>query len=100
MSETEKWQESNARQLGAAIAEVRQRLERYIQHQTENQPAPSPAPQQPTPTVPESASKRSFLKRLIGGQPARLALPLLGESQDTQATAESKTTAEPPSALA
>jgi len=33
MSDLERWQESNARQLGAALADLRQRLERYIQQQ-------------------------------------------------------------------
>jgi SpoVK/Ycf46/Vps4 family AAA+-type ATPase len=34
MSDLERWQESNARQLGAALADLRQRLERYIQQQS------------------------------------------------------------------
>ncbi len=33
MSDLERWQQSNARQLGAALADLRQRLERYIQQQ-------------------------------------------------------------------
>ena len=34
MSVPNHWQESNARQLAAALAELRQRLERYIQQQS------------------------------------------------------------------
>jgi DNA polymerase III delta prime subunit len=41
MSEAERWQENNARQLGAALAHLRQRLERYIQQQ--GGPAPPDA---------------------------------------------------------
>jgi len=33
MSDFERWQESNARQLGAALADLRQRLEQHIQQQ-------------------------------------------------------------------
>ncbi|MFZ1218006.1 MAG: AAA family ATPase [Chthoniobacterales bacterium] len=34
MSDLERWQQSNARQLGVALADLRQRLERYIQQQS------------------------------------------------------------------
>ena len=34
MNDLERWQESNARQLSAAVVELRQRLERYIQQQS------------------------------------------------------------------
>ena len=34
MSGLDEWQESNARQLGEALAQLRQRLERYIQQQS------------------------------------------------------------------
>jgi len=41
MSDLERWQESNSRQLSAALAEMRQRLDRYIQQQTGTLATPS-----------------------------------------------------------
>ena len=41
MSDLERWQESNSRQLSAALAALRQRLERYIQQQSGTSAAPS-----------------------------------------------------------
>jgi hypothetical protein len=102
MNNAEEWQESNARELAAALAALRQRLERYIQHQqAEKQPASKSDTQRPTPPpAPEAGSKRSLLQRLTGGQPARLALPLVGEPRVEQAAAEPSAPTEPPSALA
>jgi hypothetical protein len=41
MNDLERWQESNARQLGAALAGLRQQLERHIQQQTGGPAVPS-----------------------------------------------------------
>jgi hypothetical protein len=41
MNDLERWQESNARQLGAALTGLRQRLERHVQEQTGAPAAPS-----------------------------------------------------------
>ena len=45
MTELEQWQASNARQLAAALAGLRERLERFAQ-------AAAPAPKAPPPTAP------------------------------------------------
>jgi hypothetical protein len=46
MTDLERWQESNSRQLGAALAELRQRLERCVQQQT-GAPAALSSPEVP-----------------------------------------------------
>ena len=80
MSEQSSWQENNARQLAAALAELRQRLEHYIQEQGGKQePSPpaaaAPSPQQaafpalPAPRKRETVS-RSFIQQFLGGRHA------------------------------
>jgi hypothetical protein len=46
MSTLEEWQQSNNRQLSVALADLRQRLERYIQEQTKSAPDAAIAPVQ------------------------------------------------------
>jgi hypothetical protein len=102
MSDPNQWQESNSRQLAAALAELRQRLERYIQQQSGKQrevspPAPAPIVEPTSKTV-----SRSTIQQLLGRQqktksptatpPAATVAPMI-------AIEESKRSAEPLSAL-
>jgi len=71
------WQENNARQLGDALAALRQRLENYIQRQSPTpagKPGTPPVPGQPgvipvssvSPAPPTKTVSRSVIQRLIG----------------------------------
>jgi hypothetical protein len=103
MSDLNQWQESNTRQLAAALAELRQRLERYIQQQTGKQLEVSPAAA-PPPSV-EPASKtvsRSMILQLLGQQPVKAGpgtTPAAAAAVAASAAGESKRAGEPPSAL-
>jgi ATP-dependent 26S proteasome regulatory subunit len=60
MNDLEQWQESNSRQMGAALAELRQRLERYIQQQSSTPSGPFSLEPKPQPEASENS----------GGEPA------------------------------
>ena len=103
MNDIEQWQECNARELAAAVAGLRQRLERCIQQQqAQKQPASSTTRQQPTALPsPEARSKRSFLQRLTREQQsARLPLPLEVETREALTGAKTNAPNGTPSALA
>lgn len=102
MSDPNQWQESNARQLAAALDELRQRLERYIQQQTGKEPEGSPATSQP-PAQPKSPTvSRSTILQLLRRQPANLGAavtPAVAPPSAAPAAGESERPTEPPSAL-
>jgi ATP-dependent 26S proteasome regulatory subunit len=54
MNDLKRWQESNGRQLGAALAELRARLERYIQQQRDAPAASPPLEGPPDGEAPEA----------------------------------------------
>jgi hypothetical protein len=90
MTNTPSWQERNGAQLSAAILEMRQRLEDYVERQPSGRPAPPAA----------SGPSRSFFQRLIGASSA----PASADADDGSAgsaTADPKSSvsAEPPPAL-
>src|SRR5437867_5743073 len=66
MNASATWQENNAKQLAAAVADVRERLERYLQRQS---PPPSPSVPSPAPSAPRVPAgrtvSRSLLQRLL-----------------------------------
>ena len=94
------WQDSNAHQLASAVAEVRARLERYIEKQTSVRPAEPPSRAEATsPSRHERVVSRAFIQRLLA-EPG--ASPQSPEPQAGPATDSGPQTAErlePPSAL-
>ena len=119
MTDPTQWQQSNARQLGDALAALRQRLESYIQRQSPPAPAaklvtpPPPAAQaavSPVPSVsPGTATKtvsRSLIQRLIGGASDGTKAPRTAPSIEEPTAKEPPLTeakaelTDPPSALA
>jgi hypothetical protein len=112
MNDPNDWQQSNDRQLAAALAALRQRLERFAQRPAAAAQAaprkspPVPAPQAPPPKTPTVS--RFLIQRLLGEssrQPESGAAPPTGVPPSTEADAapaagESKPPGEPPSALA
>ncbi len=108
MSDPVAWQENNDRQLAAALAQLRQRLERFGQP-AEARPQPA-AKEAPPPATPAAATKpktvdRSLIQRLLR-QPAAqppaespTAAAATADATAAAATEESKTSGEPAWAL-
>jgi len=119
MNDLNQWQQSNARQLGDALAALRQRLENYIQRQSP--PAPAAKPMTPVvpaakpalipaPSVsPAAATKtvsRSLIQRLLGSASDGAKAPPTAPSTEEPTAAKEPTVTEakaeltdPPSAL-
>ncbi|PYI93693.1 MAG: AAA family ATPase [Verrucomicrobia bacterium] len=76
MSGLDEWQESNARQLGEALAQLRQRLERHIQQQTGAPPSPEfPAGEEASETTgKEAPAQREELPSALALLSERLGL--------------------------
>src|SRR5258706_7954743 len=118
MTDPVKWQESNARQLSAALAEVRVRLERFAQASgPANAPKgsatrpPEAAPPQdverPAPAKPAKAVTRPLIMRLLTqtADPVKMAgpqaapSPAAAETPARPLTVEGGSSEETPSAL-
>ena len=98
---TDTWQESNARQLSAAVADVRARLERYIEQHAPPRPTEPPRPDPPPPPrTDERVVSRSFIQRLLSEPGARPApAPEPAAAADPNAGPQTAERVEPPSAL-
>jgi hypothetical protein len=66
MNDLEQWQESNARQMSAALAELRLRLERYIEHQSNASAGSDTAAIEPQPPGDQLPSAITILKDRLG----------------------------------
>lgn len=110
MSDAAQWQESNARQLAAALAELRERLERFAQQFSTSRPTgfkpASPATKTeatPVPPPPPNTISRSLIQRLLRPPPAparSTAVPLVAEVVVEAPPPPPPQPPEPPSALA
>src|SRR6266566_1338229 len=120
MTDPNQWQQSNARQLGDALAALRQRLEGYIQRQSPPAPAAKPVTPAvpaakpaviPVPSVsPGAAAKtvsRSLIQRLLGSASDGAKAPPTAASIEEPTAAKEPTVTEakaeltdPPTALA
>jgi len=98
MSDATTWQESNDRQLAAALAGLRQRLERFIQRADAKSPVPSLKPPPRAAETPPG-TPRSVLQRLLSKSPPPPSAPPQAEDSPTPSGAETKTAAALPSAL-
>ena len=112
MSDPNEWQQSNDRQLAAALAQLRQRLERFAQPPAATpQVARKEAPPAAAPPAPEPQAQtvsRSLIQRLLGepsAQPAATAAapatstPSSAKAGAAPAAGEPTSSEEPPSAL-
>jgi hypothetical protein len=125
MTDLNQWQQNNSRQLGDALAALRQRLEDYIRRQSSSAPKSKPAPASAPAPAPVSRSvinvspasqpsatktvSRTLIQRLIGNpadKAEKTPTPLSPSEEPVAAAAEPPVIqakaeiAEPPSALA
>jgi hypothetical protein len=107
MTDPNEWQEGNARQLAAALGELRDRLERHAQRPSESRPSPAsstlaPATT-PTQTVPAvKAGSRSLIQRLLRDEPTQAeasARPAPAEARTAPGPSPTQRRAEPPWSL-
>lgn len=109
MNDPNQWQESNTRQLAAALGELRERLERHIQRQTESRPsasassttlAPATTPVQTVPPV--KTGSRSLIQRLLREEPIQaepFGRPAAAEARPAPATGPTQPPAQTPWSL-
>jgi len=110
MNGSGEWQASNARQLAAALAALRERLERFARQFSSSAPASAsdspPAPSKPAPAVPPPVAgtiSRNFIQRLLGQpaapEPDSKSPPSTGASPRSEQPSTPAAAPEPPCAL-